>query len=57
MLPNEVDGLVAFVSENLGNASGVFIIPLTVGSTDGSVRWKAMNKMHINMAELPQVKE
>lgn len=58
-MSNEVDGeeFVAFVSETLGNVSGVFIMPITVGSTDGPVRWKAMNKMHINIVELPKVKE
>lgn len=39
------------------NVSGVFIISVTVGSTDGSERWKAMNKMHINIVEMPKVKE
>jgi len=56
---NEADEeeFAAFVSETLGNVSGVFIIPFIVGSTDGSVRWEAMNKMHINIVELPKVKE
>lgn len=58
-MSNEVDGeeLVAVVSDTLGNVSGVFIIPITVGSTDGFVRLKAMNKMHINIVELLKVKQ
>lgn len=39
------------------NVSGVCIISITVDSTDGSERWKAVNKMHINIVELPKVKE
>lgn len=54
---NEADGeteYLAFVSESLGNVSAVFMTPITVSSTDGSVRWKVMNKMCIHIVELPK---